>query len=201
MGLLARAGGFVRYAVEGELPENFWDFAAPRITANAFRDIDETFDEQSVGWVSLAGMFDSDFSQAPYAVGDYLALSMRVDERKIPARILKKFCLKEEERLKKMHQVPKLSRAQRLDIKDNMHLMLLKKALPAPAVYDLCWNLATGTILFFSANQKAQELFEELFRRTFELGVMLQPPFLVAEHLLPAERHRALAELTPAIFV
>lgn len=201
MGIMSRSGGFVRYAVEGEMPENFWDFAAQRIVAHAFRDIDDTFDEQSVGWVSLASMFDHDFSQGPYAVGDYLAMSMRVDERKVAARILKKFCLKEEERLKKMHQVPKLSRAQKIEIKDNMHLMLLKKSFPAPAVYDMCWNLAEGTILFFSGNQKAQETFEELFRNTFELGIILQPPYLAAEHLLPPERHRPLADLSPAIFI
>lgn len=200
MGLLARTGGFVRYAVAGELPENFRDFATQRIAANAFCEIDDTFDERSEGWVSLADMFDRDFSRAPHTVGDYLALSMRVDERKVPARTLKKFCLKEEERLKKVHQAAKLSRAQRLEIKDNIHLTLLKKVLAAPAVYDLCWNLGAGTILFFSANPKAQEIFEELFARTFDLGVILQPPYLVAEHLLPAEHHRRLAELTPAIF-
>lgn len=201
MGLLARSGGFVRYAVEGELPENFLEFAGEKIAANAFKDIDDSFEERSEGWVSLADMFDNTFSRAPWMVDDLLALSMRVDERKVAARILKKFCLKEEARLKEMHQVPKLSRAQRMEIKDNIQLSLLKKALPAPSVYDLCWNLASGTILFFSANQKAQESFEELFRRTFDLGIMLQPPYLVAQHLLPPEQERALAELTPAVFV
>ncbi len=201
MGLLARSAGFVRYAVEGEMPENFWDFAAERIAAHSFRDIDETYDERSEGWVSVADMFDADFSRAPYAVGDHLILSMRIDERKVAAKILRKFCLKEEERLKTLRQVPKLSRNQRLEIKENVQLKLLKQSLPAPALYDLCWNLATGTILFFSTNQKAQESFEELFRQTFDLGVMLQVPYLVAEHLLPAERHSALADLSPAIFV
>lgn len=201
MGILSRSGSFVRYAVEGDLPENFWDFAAPRIADHSFRDIDDTYDERSVGWVSVAGMFDTDFSRAPYAVGDHLVLSMRIDERKVAAKILRKFCLKEEERLKAARQLPKLSKAQRGEIKENVQLMLLKKALPAPAVYDLCWNLAQGTILFFSANQKAQEQFEELFRQTFELGVILQVPYLVAEHLLPAERRGALADLEPAIFV
>ncbi|MDZ7642742.1 MAG: recombination-associated protein RdgC [Desulfurivibrio sp.] len=201
MGLLARSASFVRYAVEGDLPENFWEFAAERIAAHSFRDIDETYDERSVGWVSVASMFDAEFSRAPYAVGDHLVMSMRIDERKVAAGILRKFCLKEEERLKTARQVPKLSRAQKGEIKENMQLMLLKKSLPAPAVYDLCWNLADNTILFFSGNQKAQESFEELFRQTFEVGVMLQVPYLVAEHLLPAEQRQALAEVEPAVFV
>jgi len=201
MGLLSRSGSFVRYAVEGEVPANFWDFAAERIAKHAFRDIDESFEERSVGWVSVANMFDSAFAYASYAVGDHLVLAMRVDERKVSAKVLAKFCLKEEERVKKMKQVPRLSRAQRLEIKENVTLALMKKALPVPAVYDLCWNLAENTVLFFSTNQKAQETFEEFFREVFGLGLMLQVPYLVAEHLLPPEQRPALAGLEPAIFV
>jgi len=201
MGLLSRSASFVRYAVEGELPENFWDFAAERIARHSFRDIDDSFEERSVGWVSVLNMFDSEFSYASYAAGDYIVLSMRIDERKVSPKVLNKFCLKEEERIKKERQIPKLSRSQRLEIKENVKLMLLKKALPSPAVYDLCWNLAEGTLLFFSTSQKAQEVLEEFFKDTFGLNIILQVPYLTAEHLLDAEGREALADLEPAIFV
>ncbi|MEW6501594.1 MAG: DNA recombination-dependent growth factor C, partial [Thermodesulfobacteriota bacterium] len=115
--------------------------------------------------------------------------------------VLAKFCQKEEERIKKTKQIPRLSRAQRMEIKENVTLSLMKKALPVPAVYDMCWNLAENTVLFFSTNQKAQEVFEEFFREVFGLGLMLQVPYLVADHLLPAEQRPALAELEPVIFV
>ena len=45
MGLLSRTTNFVRYSVEGKLPDNFWEFAAERIAQFSFRDIDDTFDE------------------------------------------------------------------------------------------------------------------------------------------------------------
>lgn len=201
MGLLSRSASFVRYAAEGDLPENFWEFAATRIKRQSFRDIDDSFEERSVGWVSVSNMFDSDFAYASYAAGDYVVLALRIDERKVSSKVLNKFCMKEEERVRKMKQVPKLNRAHRMEIKENVALSLMKKALPVPAVYDMCWNLAEGTVLFFSTNQKAQEAFEEFFRETFGLPLILQVPYLAAEHLLKPEAREALADLQPAIFV
>lgn len=201
MGLLAGSTSFVRYAVEGEMPDNFWDFVAERITTFAFRDIDETFDEYSIGWVSVENMFDSDFAYGSYRVGDTIVLGLRTDERKISTSVLRKFSLKEEERIKKERQVPRLNRAHRQEIKENMRLQLMKKAVPMASVYDLCWNLADGTLLFFSTNNKAQSVLEDFFRETFGLRLILQIPYLTAEHLLAPEERQQLAELRPEIFV
>ncbi|MBA3015800.1 MAG: recombination-associated protein RdgC, partial [Proteobacteria bacterium] len=180
MGLLSNSGTFVRFAVEGEMPENFWEFAAERIASNAFKDIDDNFEEYSIGWVSVMNMFDSEFSYASHAIGDYIVLSMRIDERKVPSAVLKKFCMKEEERVRKEKQVPKLSRGNRLEIKENIKLMLTKKASPIPAVYDLCWNLANNTILFFSTSATVHAAIEDLFKETFGLHLVLQVPYLAA---------------------
>jgi len=201
MGLLSRSASFVRYAVEGDLPENFWEFASERIARFSFKDIDDSYEERSVGWVSVLNMFDSEFAFASYAAGDNIALSLRIDERKVSPKLLKKFCLKEEERLKKERQIPKLNRTQLLEIKENVKLMLMKKAVPMPAVYDLCWNLAEGTLLFFTTSQKAQETLEEFFRDTFDLSIILQVPYLVAEHMLAAGEQDALSDISPSIFV
>ncbi len=201
MGLLSTSATFVRFAVEGEMPTNFWDFAAEKIAAHAFRDIDDTYDEYSIGWVSVVNMFDSEFEYASYAAGDYIALSMRIEERKVPAAVLKKLCLKEEERLKKERQVPKLSRGVRLEIKENMKLKLSKKAVPMPAVFDLCWNLADNTVLFFSTSGKVQTALEDLFKETFDLHLVLQVPYLTASHLIAPELEDRLADLSPSILI
>lgn len=164
MGLLSGSASFVRYKVVGEMPGNFWDFAGEKVALHAFRDIDDNYEERSVGWVSVANMFDSSFQYASYGVGDYIVLTLRIDERKVAPRVLKKFCLKEEERLKKERQIPKLSRAQKLDIKENVRLMLLKKAVPGPATYDLCWNLAI-LLCFFSQQAKKPRQSWKIFSR------------------------------------
>jgi len=201
MGLLSRTTTFVRYAVEGELPGNFWEFAAERIAQFSFRDIDDTFDEYSIGWVSIDNMFDSSFAHASYAVGDYIVLSMRIDERKVSKTLLHKYSLKEEERLKKEMQVPRLNRSHRIRIKEDIRLQLVKKSLPVPSVYDLCWNLADNTLLFFSTSIKAQSVLEDFFRECFGLTIILQVPYLAASNLLDLPGQDRLQDLQPEILV
>ncbi len=201
MGLLSRTTTFVRYAVEGELPGSFREFAAERITQFSFQDIDDTFDEYSIGWVSVDNMFDSSFAHASYAVGDYLVLSMRIDERKVSNTLLQKYSRKEEERIKREKQVPRLSRNHRLQIKEDIRLQLVKKSLPVPSVYDLCWNLADNTVLFFSTNTKAQSALEDFFKECFGLRIILQVPYLAAAHLLDADGLEKLQNLQADILV
>ncbi len=201
MGLLKGSASFVRFSVEGEQPDNFWDFAAERIAAFSFRDIDDSYDEYSIGWVSILNMFDSEFQFASYAAGDFITLSLRMDERKVPAAVIKKFVEKEVERIKREKELPKLPRSQRIAIKERVESELMRKALPVPSVYDLCWNLADSTLLFFSTNQRAQTLLEDLFKETFGLTIMQQIPYNVAERMLPEESVADLATIGPDIFV
>jgi len=201
MGLLSRTSTFVRYSVEGQLPDKFWDFAAERIAQFSFRDIDETFDEYSIGWVSVENMFDSTFAHASYAVGDQIVLAMRIDERRVSPTLLKKFSLKEEDRLKKERQIPRLSRSQRVQIKEDIRLQLVKKALPVPSVYELSWNLANNTVLFFSISTKAQSILEDFFKECFGFTVILQVPYLAAANLLDDSQQERLKEIQPEILV
>jgi len=201
MGFVKGTASYVRFAVEGELPDNIWDFIADRIMSFAFRDIDETYEEDSLGWVSVTNMFDTDFKYASYAAGNFVTLAMRFDERKVSASIVKKFVQKEEERIKKEKQIPKISRSMRVEIKERIQNELIRKALPMPSVFDLCWNLENSTLLFFSTNQKAQSMLEDLFKESFGLTLVQQIPYICAEHLLSEDEVDRLARITPDVFV
>lgn len=201
MGLLSRTATFVRYTVEGQLPENFWEFAAERIAHYSFQDIDDTFDEYSIGWVAVDNMFDSSFAHASYAIGDYIILSLRIDERKVSKTLLNKFFLKEEERIKKKTQTPRLSRNQQIRLKEDIRLQLVKKALPLPSVYDIVWNLADNSVLFFSTSTRAQSILEDFFKECFGLTIILQVPYLAAANLLGLPERENLKELQPDIFI
>ncbi len=201
MGFLVGSASFVRFSVEGELPEGTWDYIAQRVSAFSFRDIDDTYDEFSIGWVSVLNMFDSEFEFGSYAAGDYVALTLRMDERKVSNAILKKFCMKEEERIKKEKQIPKISRAQKTEIKERIHAELLRKSIPVPAVYDLIWNLSESSLLFFSTNKKAQAQLEDYFKETFGLLLMQQVPYVTGERMLDEERAEKLPLITQDMFV
>lgn len=201
MAFISGSASFVRFGVEGELPENFLDFVADRINSFSFRDIDDNYDEYSIGWVSILNMFDSDFKYASYINGDYITLTLRIDERKVSRAIVKKFVQKEEERIKAEKQIPKISRAKKVEIKERVTTELIRKAVPVPSVYDLCWNLSESTVLFFSTNKKAQALVEDFFKESFGLLLRQQIPYVVGEELLDEVDLEHLSRITPAILV
>ncbi len=201
MGFLTGSASFVRFSVEGELPENPLEYIADRIMSFSFEDIDETFDEYSIGWVSVLNMFDSLFEFASYAAGDYIVLTLRIDERKVSPAILKKFVQKEEERVKAEKQIPKLARSLKVEIKERVRTELTRKAYPVPSVYDLCWNLSDGTLYFFTTNKKAHALLEDYFSETFGLSIRQQIPYTVGERMLSDEECDRLAMIGPDIFV
>ena len=201
MGLLSGSASFTRFTVEGEVPENFWDFVAQRVAEHSFQDIDDTIDEYSVGWVSVADMFDSDFAFSSYAAGDYVILSLRIDERKVSPAVLKKFTAKEEARIRQEKGLRRLSRNIRLEIKERIRAELVRKSPPIPAVYDLCWNLSTNTLLFFSNSRKAIALLEDLFKETFDLSLIMQIPWNTALQLTDQATREKLDDLQPALLI
>ncbi len=201
MGFLKGTASFVRFSVEGELPENALDFIADRVMAFSFKDIDDTYDEYSIGWVSILNMFDSQFEYASYAAGDYITLTLRIDERKVSSAILKKFVQKEEERIRIEQEVPKLSRSEKVQIKERITTELLRKAIPIPSTYELAWSLSDSTLLFFSTNKKVQALLEDYFQESFGLLIRQQIPYTTAENLLDEEQVAMLERIGPEIFV
>jgi hypothetical protein len=201
MGLMNGSASFVRFAVTGDLPENPLDYIARRISAYSFRDIDETTDEYSVGWVSVLNMFDAAFEYASFRNGDYIVLSLRIDERKVSSAVLKKFIAKEEERVRRERQVPKLGRAARIEIKERVKAELTAKSIPVPTVYDLCWNLSDNTLLFFTTNKKAHTVLEDFFKDCFGLLIIQQIPYNTAEKLLGSESGSALESMNPQLFM
>lgn len=201
MSFLKGTASFVRFSVEGQLPENSLDFIAKRVMAFSFKDIDETYDEYSIGWVSVLNMFDTQFAYASYVAGDYITLTLRIDERKVSPAILKKFQQKEEEKVRLERKVPKLSRSVRVQIKERIKTELMRKAIPIPATFELCWNLSNSTLLFFSTNKKVHSVVEDFFKESFGLLIRQQIPYVVAEHLVDEELLSRLSSLSPEIFV
>lgn len=201
MGFVSGTAQFVRFGIEGNLPDNPLEFIGERIAAYSFRDIDNTVDESSVGWVSVVNMFDAGFEYASFLNGDYVVLSLRMDERKVSPVVLKKFVQKEEERIKKEKQIPHLSRAAKTEIKERIRAELTAKAMPVPTVYDLVWNLSESSLFFFSTNQKAHTLLEDFFNDCFGVLLELQIPWSVAQHLVEPETAAQLDNLSAEIFV
>jgi hypothetical protein len=89
----------------------------------------------------------------------------------------------------------------RVEIKDRVRTELMRKAIPIPTIFELCWSLSDSTLIFFSTNKKAQALLEDYFKESFGLLIKQQIPYITAEHLLDEEQVAALDRISPEIFV
>lgn len=202
MGLLNGSTGAIVYKIEGELPvsENIYEWMKERALEFSFKDIDDTYDEYSIGWVSILDMFDSKFKYASNIVGDYLVLSLRIDERKIPGAILNKFVEKEERRIKEEKQIPKLAKSYRAEIKGRIRAELMSKTSPTPAVHDLVLNLSESTVMLFGGNKKVQEVLEDVFHETFGVRIKQRIPIHTAEQFLAPETFAKIDSIKPLSF-
>jgi hypothetical protein len=72
-----------------------------------------------------------------------------------------------------------------MDIREEQAQRLLKKVLPLPSVYDVCWNTGAGEVLFFSTSKKANEEFIAFFYRSFDLKLKALTPAILAAEIRP----------------
>ena len=176
MGLYSGSASYVRYKVEGEVHGNLKEGVFLRLKECTFRELDELSGrDRSIGWVSAENMASIAFDDLHFAKDPYIALSLRIDTRRIAPLTLKAALLREEMIYKKRTNKERLSRKEKDLIKEQVKSSLTKKALPVPVLYDMCWNTATGILLFFSTNKKANAEFMDFFLSTFEM--MLTPLF------------------------
>ncbi len=185
MGLIKGNFSFVRFEVEGRLPQAFLTFVNNRIRENAFREARSSTEEKRMGWVSATDVLDSDFEQANYALGDYLIFSLRVDRKQIPARLMKIRLLEEQRRFMAEHNQPRIGKAVTEGLREKIKLELLTKSDPVPSFYDVLWAVAQNKVYFSSLSDKIADDFVDLFKKTFSVSlrrVLPQEVPLALEH-------------------
>ena len=181
MGLIKGNFSFVRFHVEGRLPAGFLNFVNNRIKSNSFREITTVAQDKCSGWVSLTDVLDSDFTEANYALGDYLIFSLRVDRKKIPPALLKIKIMEEEKRYLAESGKDRINKAAAAGIRDKVHAVLLAKSDPVPSFYDVCWQVSRNTVYFSCLADKVADDFVDLFKKTFSLSLHRVLPWETSE--------------------
>ena len=195
MGILANSVSICHFRVTGDLPgqQEMFEWVSQRLSLHGFRSIDETAEEMSTGWVQVDDHRDGSFSvPAAFWRDHYLVFTLRRDQRRVPASILKSHVQEATLAFLQanpgMHRVPKQRRE---EIKDNVRLSLLARTFAVPSTYDAVWDTRSGILTFTSLSTKTVDVFEGLFKKTFEglrlvaLHPMARAESLVDEALLP----------------
>ncbi|HIJ82111.1 MAG TPA: recombination-associated protein RdgC, partial [Desulfuromonadales bacterium] len=188
MGVYANTVSIIQYDVTGELPKNDqFQWFSQKLSGRGFRSIENSTDESAEGWVLVDRPDDASFDvPATFWRDNYLVFSLRRDQRKIPAAVLKSHTGREEEAFLAQH--PNLRRTpkqRREEIKEQVQSRLLMRCLPVPSQTDVVWDLKNGSLTLFTLGSKGVERFEDAFRKTFEeFGLTVVHPFGRARKLL-----------------
>ncbi len=196
MGLVHGSATFCRYEVDGALPEDYLDTFPKEILRYAFHTLDDLpGEERSTGWVNILDMFDNEFRAMEYFKEPFIALSWRVDVKRIPKKALLQYCREAEKEVKGREGLDYLPKPLREEIKESVRLRLLKRAIPQSGVYDMVWNLQTNIVLFGATASKLCDEFAEFFRKTFHLQLIPLYPYALAQQTLIARgKESTLAE-------
>lgn len=188
MGILANTVSICHFQVQGELPkEDLYSWTVKQLAAHRFNSIDQGSEELSVGWAHLDDPRLSDFTSPAVCWREhYLIFTLRRDKRSVPSAVLKAHVERAQEQfLAENPSFSKVPKQKREDIKEAVRATLLSQTLPTPATYDSVWDTRSGLLTFTSLSSAVIEMFEDLFKKTFE-GLRLSAfhPYARAESVL-----------------
>jgi len=195
MGILSNTVSICQFQVAGELPaSDLFSWASERLARNGFQPIDQGTAELSTGWVHLDDHRDSSFAvPAAFWRDHYLVFTLRRDQRRLPAALLKAYQqVAEHEYLAANPGLSRVPKQKREELKEAVRGALLARTLPVPSAWDAVWDTRSGLVSFTSLSPAIVEQFEAQFKKTFDgLRLVAVHPFaragqVVAEGLKPA---------------
>ena len=198
MGLYTGSASYVRYRLIDNPPERVKEFALEKLKEFSFHEIETgTLNEKSAGWVSAENMASTFFDDLHFSKEPYFAFSLRIDVRRVPGLAMKAAMLREEIKYKKNSGLEVLRKKDRDLLKDQVRQELVKRSLPSPTLFDVCWNTVTNAILFFSTSAAANDEFVAWFFRAFGLKLGRLLPYDLAG--VAAEKHPDLEIRFPTV--
>lgn len=203
MGFLNSSSSFTRFRITDPVPPSLWGEVLDRLRQYAFREIDETADERSLGWVSFEDMLDTEWRNEPPQKGAYIAFSLRLDTRRVPPAVLKKHtavAMKAEEARNREQGKKYISRERKKELREQVELRLRTRTLPIPAEFNVVWNTGENTVYFASTQSKMIEAFQEHFTKTFSLDLDPLTPYGLAAKILGENGLAKLDQLEPTRF-
>lgn len=203
MSFIKTSTSFTRFRITEAVPQQLWSEIADRLKQHAFRDIDETSEERSLGWTSFEDMLDTQWRNSPPQKGAYLVFSLRLDTRRVPPAVLKKhtaIALKAEEARNREQGKKYVSRERKKELRENVDMKLRMRFLPIPAEFNVVWNTQDNTVFFASTQPKMIEAFQEHFSRTFNLDLDQLTPYGLAVKILGEAGLAKLDHLEPTQF-
>ena len=153
----ARRGSLTltRLFVRGKPPTDVRKPFLAAIRLRAFQPLDPDGEaSESSGWCVLDRPFDLEFEPDKVFEDRFVLLGFRTDRFRVPPAMVRAQLADEEARLLSRLNRDRLSRNERLELKDKIVLRLRKKLAPATRSTDVVWDLDAGVVLFFGHSRR-----------------------------------------------
>ncbi len=191
MGVYANTVSITQFSVTGELPKtDQFQWFSEKLAGHGFQSIENSTEESAEGWTLVDKPDDASFDvPSDFWRDNFVVFSLRKDQRKIPAAVLKSHTGREEGAF--LAQNPNLRRTpkhKREEIKEQVQMRLMTRCLPVPSTVDVVWDQKSGVLTLYSLGTKVIERFEDIFRKTFEgFSPVIIHPFARAQKLLDGQ--------------
>ena len=203
MSFLKASTSFTRFNIVDDVPNTVYENLLEKLRQFAVVDIDEVAEERSYGWTSFDDMLDTAWERSIPQKGAYITFSLRLDTRRIPPAVQKKYVnialRQEEERIQEQGK-KFVSRDRKKEIVEQVKLRLRARFLPIPAEFLVVWSMDKKIIYLGSTQRKIIDMFTDYFGRTFELGLEQILPYSLAHNLLGDGCEEKLNNLEPTTF-
>ena len=203
MGALKGSASYLRFLVDGDLPNNAGSLYEKSIESRRFLPLHPDGESNdAAGWVSFEAPFDDKASlrRDAFMMGDLIAITYREDKFAIPKPVLQRAV---KDRLRKIVEEEKkdeaeLSRAFIKVVEKAVLAELKHKTYPRSKLVDVIWDVRSKEARVFGRGTVVTERLASLFERTFqvrlELGSYAARAFTVD---LPTRAQGVLEKLSP----
>ncbi|MSP63977.1 MAG: hypothetical protein EXR72_27275 [Myxococcales bacterium] len=198
MGALKGSIAVRRYAVLDPLPAEPRKRLLKGLRAHAFLPLDPKAEvDRASGWVSILDGDDPDlepikvFFLAPG--GEHLRVSLRTDILRAPTAEVRRQ-VRARAQAMEAEEGRRLSRSEQRTLKEEVARTLKLRAFPRVKIIDAVWDLDGKQLWFWSQTKAANDLFIDLFVKSFGLRIEADGPARWARAI---GEERALAKLEP----
>ncbi len=191
--LRLRTQSFRRYRIHGTVPSPHSDAFQKAVHERRFRALTAN-EERAYGWVSAENLLLTEFDEGPVMCGEYVALALRIDRRRVNARLLRaqmdlelRGRRKEAEAAGKKFRLP---REERRSLREGLHKELLRLTNPTIDAYTILVHTKKRVAHVLSLARSANELACLHFQDTFDAELEPITPWTLGQELLTSSSLR-----------
>jgi len=200
--LSLRTQSFCRYRIHGEVPSPYGERFHERLKERRFLPL-QGDEERAYGWVTADNLLVTEFHIGTVLHGEYAAFALRVDRRRVNARLLRAHLeLDIQAQLKAAHDGGgrvRLGRDERREMREALRRDMLQRTSPSVDAYTVLLHPKKRLVHVLTLGRAANELVRLHFRDTFEADLQLLTPWQRSQELLEVAARDEGDDLRPAL--